>query len=555
VSETAPVDSRRATPETIAALHAAEVRKAWTKAWSRAALLVAALGLWAVIDHARPGSFTFLLVGVALLFAGSAALDWWRKRGVDPLAVALDEAALARHLAEREAAERHRAHLASSRPWVTYGLIACLAVIAFLQFASREGILGSIAAAGLVKDAVRRGEWWRLLTATYLHGSAWHLWANLGALSALGRVFEAYTARARLALVYLAAAIGGSVVSLVLLPHTNSIGASGAIMGVAGFLLVLAWRRPHEVPPWLLRGALLTFGLTAYIGFFGFAFIDNAAHAGGAVAGMVVGLATIRGQKAGQDASSRFRFIDVMSAVAAVVIVAGAALTARALVRPGANQPVVPAGADRVTPITTVALRQATGVPVTSVEIENRGDIALEAWIVSLYGPADARRPIASELIDFCCSESAQSTPLQPQEKRQIPLSSSLLSRAPRPPASTILRLAVVLFSDLSFEGSQAARDAILRRRTEQADDLAYWIDTLTRALAQPGPSVRSFLSARIDSRAREARAAHRALDASAVGAVAERAERTPDRFADDAGGTIARMTRERFMLLAHVKR
>ena len=76
----------------------------------------------------------------------------------------------------------------------------------------------------------------------------------------------------------LAAGLAGSVLSLVLLPNTASVGASGAILGLAGFLLVLGYRQPGTLPPALRRGLLSTLGLTAVLGVFAFAFIDTRMH-------------------------------------------------------------------------------------------------------------------------------------------------------------------------------------------------------------------------------------------------------------------------------------
>ena len=93
-------------------------------------------------------------------------------------------------------AERHQALRASRPPRMTYGLLGCITVASVLQFAAHGR---SVEAAGIVKSAVRdQGQWWRLLTGTYLHAGLWHFWMNAGALEAFGADAEAYAPRLRL---------------------------------------------------------------------------------------------------------------------------------------------------------------------------------------------------------------------------------------------------------------------------------------------------------------------------------------------------------------------
>ncbi|GJG86503.1 hypothetical protein tb265_16840 [Gemmatimonadetes bacterium T265] len=293
--------------------------------WTAAA--VAAVALWVALTGGNVRSFAFLGVGIVLLWTADAVTGWWKLRRApvvpaDPAARA--EAAAAQAVAARAqaaAAARHNALLAARPPRLTYGLLACVAVASAAQL----GVLdASIEAAGLVKPAARAGEWWRLLTATYLHGGLLHFWFNFGALRALAPLVEAYAPRARLPLVYLAAGLAGNCASLVLLPNQTTIGASGAILGLVGYLLVLGFRRPDDFPPFLRRGMLSTLGLTAALGVIGFALIDNAGHAGGTAAGALIGFLTI--PRAGTPIR-RTPVLDALGWLAAAVLVAGAVLT------------------------------------------------------------------------------------------------------------------------------------------------------------------------------------------------------------------------------------
>ena len=282
-------------------------------------IAIAAAGAWVALG-AHVESFASLGLALVLLWTASAATDWWRvRRGttrppVDPVA-----AAAAAH-AQQEAAARHGARLLAHPPRLAYLVLGCVAIASATQL----GVVDqSIEAAGLVKPLARAGEWWRLLTATYLHGGILHFWFNFGALRTLAPLVEAYAPRPRLPLVYLAAGLAGNAASLVLLPNQASIGASGAILGLVGYLLVLGFRRPDEMPPLLRRGLLSTLGLTALLGVVGFALIDNAGHAGGTAMGALIGALTI--PRAG-TAQRPTPILDALGWLATVVLVAGAAL-------------------------------------------------------------------------------------------------------------------------------------------------------------------------------------------------------------------------------------
>jgi rhomboid protease GluP len=102
-----------------------------------------------------------------------------------------------------------------------------IAVVTMIQFFI-PGEDRSIQLAALVKDATRAGEWWRILTASYLHGNASHLVINIGGLLVLGKLVETYDRRLRVPLVYLAGVVGGSFGSVLLTPG-SSVGASAGI--------------------------------------------------------------------------------------------------------------------------------------------------------------------------------------------------------------------------------------------------------------------------------------------------------------------------------------
>jgi membrane associated rhomboid family serine protease len=140
------------------------------------------------------------------------------------------------------------------------------------------------------------GEWWRLLTSSFVHGNLLHLAMNMFALWQAGQLVERIFGSARFAGLYLLAGIGGSLGSLawgLLSQHpVNSVGASGAIFGIIGGLLAFIGREHSGVPPTVVRdlrssvGPFLLFNIGA--GFL-YPHTDNAAHIGGLVGGWLAG--------------------------------------------------------------------------------------------------------------------------------------------------------------------------------------------------------------------------------------------------------------------------
>ena len=151
----------------------------------------------------------------------------------------------------------------------------------------------SLDAGALDPAGVAAGEWWRLLTAPVLHGGILHFWMNFGALESLGRTMETRGVRGYVPLVFVASALAGGAASLALPPEVRSIGASGGLMGMFGFLAVMAYRRKRHLPEGFLKGLLINIALIGAVGLVAYRFIDNAAHAGGLLAGVLIGLAAV----------------------------------------------------------------------------------------------------------------------------------------------------------------------------------------------------------------------------------------------------------------------
>jgi rhomboid protease GluP len=141
------------------------------------------------------------------------------------------------------------------------------------------------------------GDWWRLATAVFLHAGVVHLTFNMWALASFGPVVERLYGSPSYALLYGVAGIAGSLASVSLSPAVNSVGASGAIMGVLGALIAAQIRSSASIPKSIVRplrnSSLIYVGVTLFAGFSS-SEVDNAAHVGGVTAGFLLGLALAR---------------------------------------------------------------------------------------------------------------------------------------------------------------------------------------------------------------------------------------------------------------------
>ncbi len=138
------------------------------------------------------------------------------------------------------------------------------------------------------------GQWWRLLTAMFLHGGLVHLGVNMLTLADVGRLCERLHGTFRFLLLYFVSGLLGSAASVWWNPSVNSVGASGALFGVLGATLVYMLDKRNAVPPAAMKAHVATLGVFVVYGLAnGFASkgIDNFAHLGGLVGGLVCGWA------------------------------------------------------------------------------------------------------------------------------------------------------------------------------------------------------------------------------------------------------------------------
>lgn len=185
---------------------------------------------------------------------------------------------------------RFEVWLMAQKAPVTRALAVLMGAVALAQWLGPLDLGTQIQAVGLVKQDGKAIDWWRLGTAAFMHGHPLHLIFNLSALLYLGRRMEVLVRWPHLLVVFALAAWIGNECSARWVPGP-SLGASGGLLGMLGFLLVFEWMHRRLVPESSTRRLLAGLLMTAAIGVVGFRFIDNAAHAGGTVAGMLYAFA------------------------------------------------------------------------------------------------------------------------------------------------------------------------------------------------------------------------------------------------------------------------
>ncbi|MSQ82528.1 MAG: rhomboid family intramembrane serine protease [Myxococcales bacterium] len=185
-------------------------------------------------------------------------------------------------------------------------------VLAALAWPSRRdpGVLSTIMSGFDVNQLVGWGanasqhmvaEPWRLLTSAFLHGNLLHVGMNMLALWQLGAMAERLLGSRAFLAVYLLAALGGAVASfdwhLYSGGHAVSVGASGAVFGVLGATIGFALARRDTIPRRIYQSLLRSGGTFVILNFalgLAVSVIDNAAHLGGLVTGVLGGAALSR---------------------------------------------------------------------------------------------------------------------------------------------------------------------------------------------------------------------------------------------------------------------
>lgn len=142
---------------------------------------------------------------------------------------------------------------------------------------------------GIYGPGIREGQWFRLVSGIFIHGEPRHLVANLYGLIFAGMIVEFFVGPVKTAGIYFIAGIAASLGSVIMHPATVSVGASGAIFGLWGFMIVGMtignFRRGPAMLPVMYFA--LYIGLNLLIGAVK-PHIDNAAHIVGLICGAIL---------------------------------------------------------------------------------------------------------------------------------------------------------------------------------------------------------------------------------------------------------------------------
>ena len=163
---------------------------------------------------------------------------------------------------------------------VTKFLSISLLVVYVFQFLLGDVLIANFA---LFAPSVANGQWWLLITAGFLHGSIIHLLFNVYILWVLGSQLENIVGKTKFIIIYFGSLFGGSLASYLFSPFGSySIGASGAIFGLMGAMLVVGRKRNldiSQITTLVVINVVIGFVLSG---------IDWRAHLGGLAAGAFI---------------------------------------------------------------------------------------------------------------------------------------------------------------------------------------------------------------------------------------------------------------------------
>jgi rhomboid protease GluP len=172
-------------------------------------------------------------------------------------------------------------------PQITYFLIFVNVLCFLISRLTTTDIFTSFALNG---HYVKLGEYYRLITATFLHADLFHLLFNMYALYLIGSQLEGFYGKVKYLIIYLTSGILGSLLSLAFLGQNWSLGASGAIFGLFGSLLYFGYHYRVYLGTVIKTQILPIIVLNLVIGFI-IPGIDVVAHLGGLIGGVFISMA------------------------------------------------------------------------------------------------------------------------------------------------------------------------------------------------------------------------------------------------------------------------
>ncbi|WP_330242243.1 rhomboid family intramembrane serine protease [Streptomyces sp. NBC_00525] len=172
-------------------------------------------------------------------------------------------------------------------------------------------------------EGIAEGQWYRLVTAMFLHEEPWHIAFNMLGLWWLGGPLEAVLGRVRYLSLYLLSGLAGSALTYWLAaPNQPSLGASGAVWGLLGATAVLMRRLNYDMRP-----VFALVALNLVITFNPWGGIAWQAHIGGLIAGVLIGIGMVHAPRERRDLVQFGTCAAVLAATVVIVVARTAALT------------------------------------------------------------------------------------------------------------------------------------------------------------------------------------------------------------------------------------
>ena len=189
----------------------------------------------------------------------------------------------------KEDATRLEKVFKSKVPYVTYFLIAvnCIFYFVPLILGQYDYVINTLCVHG---PSVRAGQYYRLLTGIVLHGSLMHLFFNCYSLYVIGSQIESFLGKFKYLIIYIFAGLTGSLLSITMSGGVASVGASGAIFGLMGALLYFGYYYRVYLGNVVKSQIIPLIAINLLFGFFAEG-IDNAAHIGGLIGGILITIA------------------------------------------------------------------------------------------------------------------------------------------------------------------------------------------------------------------------------------------------------------------------
>ena len=213
---------------------------------------------------------------------------------------------------------------AAGTPYATIALIVVNVVVFLAEMSQGIRVSGGTGGSQIIRDGavagppVADGEWYRLVTAGFIHAGLGHIAFNMIALWWLGSALERYIGAWRMLVIYFSAVLWGSFGAVLLSPHSLTVGASGGVFGLMAAYLVIERQRGMAV---LTSGIGMVLILNLVITF-AMPGISIGGHLGGIVGGALAAL-VLSGFGKGHIAYGK---VSPQMALSLVAVLAGAVI-------------------------------------------------------------------------------------------------------------------------------------------------------------------------------------------------------------------------------------